>query len=63
MNLEEQMKKELDMLDKIYDARQEDFEIDNKKDRESLREKLSIVRLDDIEELIKMNLEKGTNKS
>ncbi len=58
MNLKEQMKKELDMLEKIYDARQEDFELENRKDREILKEKQNNVRLEDIEGLIKTDLEK-----
>ncbi len=59
MDLKQQMKRELDMLEKIYNARQEDFELENKKDREILKEKQNNVRLENIEELIKADLENG----
>ena len=58
MNLEEQMKQKLDMLDKIYNMREEDLELENKQDREELKAKLNEVKLEEIEEIIKKKLDK-----
>ena len=54
----EQMKHKLDMLDKIYNMREEELELENKQDRKNLNGKLNEVKLEDIEETIKNKLDK-----
>lgn len=54
----EQMKHKLDMLDKIYNMREEELELENKQDRKNLNGKLNEVKLEEIEETIKNKLDK-----
>lgn len=54
----EQMKHKLDMLDKIYNMREEELELENKQDRKNLNGKLNEVKLEEIEEIIKNKLDK-----
>lgn len=58
MELEEQMKQKLDMLDKIYNMREEDLSLEHRQDRENLKEKLNDVKLEEIEEVINDKLDR-----
>ena len=55
--------KKLNMLNKIYEFRQEDFEAENKKDRKELSKILHEIDIEDIEDEIKEMLNKeGKNE-
>ena len=53
----EQNQKRLDMLDKIYDTRQVDFEAENRRDREILSKIAKEVTFEEIQEKIEDILE------
>ena len=50
--MEKNINKKPDMLNKIYEFRQEDLETENSKDREALSEILNEVKLEEIEDKI-----------
>lgn len=57
------MEKKLDMLEKIYETRELDFEEENKKDRQALSKMTHNIKGEEIEEKIKKALEKATDKN
>lgn len=54
--------KKIDMLEKIYEVRQMDFEEENKKDREILSKMSNTITFEKIEEDIKKNCKEGKAK-
>lgn len=57
------MKKNLDMLEKIYETRELDFEEENKKDRQELSKITHNIKGEEVEEKIKKVLEEQSNKN
>lgn len=57
MEQDEESKKELDMLEKIYSIREEDLELGNKQDRKILKQELNEVNIQEIEDIINNKLD------
>lgn len=58
MSLSDKINERLDMLDKIYLARQEELEQENTQTRETLKKKLNKISLEEIEEAIENQFQK-----
>lgn len=56
------MEKKLDMLEKIYETRELDFEEENKKDRQALSKITHNIKEEEIKEQIKKAMEKNTKQ-
>ncbi len=63
MKKQESILKKIDMLEKIYEIRQEDFEVESSKDREYLNQILNEVKVEKIEEKINEVLNKEEAKN
>ena len=57
-----EINEELDMLDKIYNARQQDFERRANMDRQILADKLNNITIEEVEGVIKENIEEQYKK-
>ena len=58
MDLTEQINQKLDLLDKIYLARQEELEQQTKQDRQTLKKQLNEVKLEEIQQAVIKGFEK-----
>ena len=58
MNLADKINERLDMLDKIYLARQEELEQEDTQTRETLKKQLNKISLEEIEEAIEKQFQK-----
>lgn len=56
------IKGNIDMLDKIYEARQNDFEKRANMDRKELAEKLNHITIEEVEAVIQKNIEEQFQK-
>ena len=61
MEFTDKINQKLDMLDKIYLARQEELEQENKEMKENLKKQLNKVSLEEIEEVVEKQLQKIEN--
>lgn len=61
MSLADKMNERLDMLDKIYLARQEELEQEDRQIREMLKKQLNKINLEEIEEAIEKQFQKIEN--
>ena len=61
MSLADKMNERLDMLDKIYLARQEELEQEDRQIREMLKKQLNKINLEEIEEAIENQFQKIEN--
>ena len=57
-----EIKEEMNMLDKIYIARQYDFEEQANKDRQKLANKLNNITIEEVEAVIQENIEEQYKK-
>ncbi len=61
MDLTEQINQKLDLLDKIYLARQEELEQQTKQDRQTLKKQLNEVKLEEIQQAVIKGFQKVEN--
>ena len=61
MEFTDKINQKLDMLDKIYLARQEELEQENKEMKENLKKQLKKVSLEEVEEAIEKQFQKIEN--
>ena len=56
------IKEEINMLDKIYNTRLDDFELEANIDRKKLAERLNNVTMEEIEEILQQNIKEQYKK-